>query len=101
VKDEIAVEVACATADKQLVLEIVVADGTTISQAIELSKIQNEFPELDFQLCKVGIFGQQKPRDHSLTDGDRVEIYRDLLVDPKQARLNRAAASKRQRNNNG
>jgi putative ubiquitin-RnfH superfamily antitoxin RatB of RatAB toxin-antitoxin module len=101
VKDEIVIEVACATPDKQLVLEIVAADGTTISEAIEISQIQNEFPELDFQDCKVGIFGQQKTLDQSLINGDRVEIYRELLVDPKQARLNRAAASKRQRLRSG
>jgi putative ubiquitin-RnfH superfamily antitoxin RatB of RatAB toxin-antitoxin module len=90
---KIVVEVACATEVKQKVISLQVPEGTPLDRAIALSGIADEFPELDMSTSRVGIFGQFASRDRVLNDGDRVEIYRPLLISPRQARLNRAAAS--------
>ena len=90
---ELNIEVAYATADKQKIVVLRVAEGTTLRQAALLSGLDNEFPELDLAQAKLGIFckASTKPEQESVQEGDRVEIYRPLLIDPKQARLNRAA----------
>jgi len=92
-EEELIIEVACATPSKQCVIEIRVARQTTVAEAIELSDIKAEFPDLDMTACKVGIYGEIVSPNLQLKEGDRVEIYRELLFDPKQVRLNRAAAS--------
>lgn len=90
--DQIAVEVAYATPDRQLILELYVDQGTTIKQAIEISGIMGRFPEIDLKKNKVGIFGKLKNIGQILQDTDRVEIYRPLTADPKEVRRKRAAA---------
>ena len=89
----IRVEVAYALPHKQKIIEVNVPVGTSILAAAELSGITSEFPELDLSAAKFGIFGKASanPAAEELREGDRVEIYRPLLIDPKQARLNRAA----------
>lgn len=95
VQNELVIEVACATPDKQVITELKVAPGTSVSRAIELSQIAGEFPDLDIDSCQVGIYGYVVPRDRELVMGDRVEIYRELLVEPRQARRLRADQAKR------
>ncbi len=85
------IEVAYATATKQRILALQVPEGTTAGQAIVLSNIAAHFPEEDFSKPAVGIFSQVCALEKPLTAGDRVEIYRPLLCDPKQARRERAA----------
>ncbi len=89
----IGVEVAYARPEKQKILRLEVEQGTTLRQAVELSGIVQEFPEINPDDAKYGIFGKavRDPATTELRDGDRVEIYRPLLIDPKQARANRAA----------
>jgi len=94
---QIGIEVACATELKQKVISLQVPEGTRLAEAVELSGIAGEFPELDMSTGKMGIFGQVESSDRVLAEGDRVEIYRPLQVNPRQARLNRAAASKQNR----
>lgn len=91
--DLINVEVAYALAHKQKIIKLQVAPGTTLRQAAEMSGITAEFPELNLAEAKLGIFSKAstKPDTEVLHEGDRVEIYRPLIIDPKQARLNRAA----------
>ena len=86
------IEVAYARPDKQEIVPVQVAEGTTAIEAVNLSGITAMFPEIDAESIDMGIFGKviKKPADHELRDGDRVELYRPLQVDPKQARLNRA-----------
>jgi len=86
------VEVAYARPDKQEIVPVQVAEGTTAIEAVNLSGITAMFPEIDAESIDMGIFGKviKKPADHELRDGDRVELYRPLQIDPKQARLNRA-----------
>ena len=93
----IAVEVAYATPARQLILPLTVAVGTTAYEAVLRSGICEEFAEIDPDLDPMGIFAEKldgkglpRPRQYVLAAGDRVEIYRPLTVDPKQARLQRA-----------
>lgn len=96
--EQITVEVAYALPHKQKIISLQVEPGTTALEAARLSNIQREFPEIDLDTVKMGIFGQalgtkglKKAPEHELQEGDRVEIYRPLISDPKEARRRRAA----------
>ncbi len=91
---EFVIEVACATPEQQLVIELSVNAGTTVAQAIRLSGIAAHFAELDIDNCKVGIYSEIVSPDHQVASGDRVEIYRELLMSPREARLRRARSAK-------
>ena len=86
------VEVACALPDRQRVVTVRVAPGTTAREAVRASGIAAEFPALDIEGCPVGIWGQVVPGEQVLRAGDRVEIYRPLESDPREAR--RAAVAR-------
>ncbi|WP_028294848.1 RnfH family protein [Oceanobacter kriegii] len=93
--EQITVEVAYALPEKQRILSVTVPEGTTILEAAKLSGITREFPDLDVENAKMGIFGKAvRNLGDAVNDGDRIEIYRPLLIDPKQARANRAAKTK-------
>jgi putative ubiquitin-RnfH superfamily antitoxin RatB of RatAB toxin-antitoxin module len=92
--ETINVEVAYALPDRQLIIPVNVDAGTTIGAAIVQSGIMIEFPELDVEFSKVGIFGKVATMQTVLHDGDRVEIYRPLIADPKEVRRKRAAEGK-------
>jgi len=95
VNDElIEVEVAYARPDEQVILPLRVPPGTTVDQAIRQSGILDRFPEIDPVAVKVGVFGKVGRPDQVLGPGDRVEIYRPLIADPKEARKQRAAEGK-------
>lgn len=86
------VEVAYATPDRQTIIALEVPEGTTALEAVKLSGIAEVFPDIDPDSQDMGVFGKvvKVPSKHQLKPGDRVELYRPLLIDPKQARLNRA-----------
>lgn len=86
----ITVEIAYAEPDCQKVVSIQVEDGTTLIEAIRASAIAESFPDLDVEAAKKGVFGELKPDDYCLGEGDRVEIYRPLTRDPREARRRRA-----------
>ena len=90
------IEVAYALPDKQIIRAVNVDAGTTIGAAIVQSGIMMDFPELDIELenAKVGIFGKVASMTTVLAEGDRVEIYRPLIADPKEVRRKRAAEGK-------
>ena len=90
----IPVEVAYARADEQLIIPLEVTQGTNIQQAIEKSNILYLFPEIDLAQNKVGIFSKICTLTTLLREGDRIEIYRSLLADPKKIRQQRAAQGK-------
>ena len=92
--DGIRIEVAYAKLHEQVLLELHVEVGTTVQQAIQRSGILERFPEIDLEQNKIGIFGKATTLDASLQEGDRVEIYRPLIADPKEQRKKRAAAGK-------
>lgn len=89
--ESIRVEVIYATPSRQPVYALAVAPGATLEQAIRASGVMRDFPEIDLQKNRVGIFGKLAQGDRLLQDGDRVEIYRALIGDPKEIRRRRAA----------
>lgn len=90
---KINIEVAYARPDLQKIIALEVPEGTSVFDGAKQSGIQNVFPEIHFDEVHMGIFGKvvKAPASEMLRDGDRIEIYRPLIIDPKQARLNRAA----------
>ena len=86
------VEVAYARPDEQVIISVELPEGSTLEQALIVSRIQERFPEIDPATAKVGIFGRLSELSATLRAGDRVEVYRPLLTDPKLARKRRAAA---------
>ncbi len=99
--ESIPVEVAYAKPEEQVILKLDVTPGTSLRQAIEQSGILERFPEIDLEKSRVGIFGKLKKADQVLQPGDRVEIYRPLIADPKKVRKERAAAGKRMKKGGG
>lgn len=93
----IRVEVAYALPDKQAILALDVAEGTTALEAARQSGIAGEFEGVDLENSKIGIFGHPVSPDQVLREGDRVEIYRPLIADPKEVRKERAARVKARR----
>jgi putative ubiquitin-RnfH superfamily antitoxin RatB of RatAB toxin-antitoxin module len=93
---KLAVEVAYAKPEAQVIIPIEVEQGTTVQQAIELSGILEQFPEIDLKQNKFGVFGKIAKGDTELRDRDRVEIYRPLIADPKESRRRRAAKKEKQ-----
>lgn len=89
--DEILVEVAYALPEKQVIIAIKVPARFNVKQVIEKSGIQKKIPSIDLSKNKVGIFGKKTTLDHLLSDRDRIEIYRPLILDPKEMRRKRAA----------
>lgn len=87
------VEVAYARVDKQTIKEVTVATGATIRQVVDESGILSEFPEIDLDKNRVGIFSEKKNLQDIVEEGDRIEIYRALLISAKEARRKRATAS--------
>lgn len=99
--EPIAVEVAYALPDKQKIIEVMIEPGATAYDAVVKSEITRFFPGLDIENAKLGIFGQvlgtkglAEPKAYVLKAQDRVEIYRDLIADPKEVRRRRAEKAK-------
>lgn len=92
--DSMPVEVAYALPERQLILKLDVAPDATLEQAIHASGMLEKFPEIDLGSNKVGVFGKLAKLDDKLHPGDRVEIYRPLIADPKEVRKKRAAQGK-------
>jgi putative ubiquitin-RnfH superfamily antitoxin RatB of RatAB toxin-antitoxin module len=82
----IAVELVYALPDEQSVVELTLEPGVTAAEAIRRSGLLEQYPEIDLQSARIGIHGRVVQRDTVLADGDRVEIYRPLVTEPKQAR---------------
>ena len=87
--DEINIEVVYALPDRAAIVDLTLAADSTIEQAIIASGLWQRFPDISLSQQKVGIFGQIVALDKTLTDGDRVEIYRPLQQDPMTARRHR------------
>ena len=90
----IEVEVVFAEPERQELIQVRLPQGGTVQDAITVSGIQNQFPDVDLSQNKVGIFGKKTQRDRVLENGDRVEIYRPLKADPKEVRRALAALGK-------
>ncbi len=97
----IGVEVAYALPQRQKIVEFLVEQGTTAFQAAERSGIAGMFDDIDLETAKMGIFGQslgtkglKVAKEYIMQEGDRVEVYRPLIADPKEARRKRAEKAK-------
>lgn len=88
----LAVEVVLATADKQVLLALDVDVGSSVADVIAASGIESRFPDLAVGEMPVGIWGTCVPRDTAVRQGDRIELYRPLEIDPREARRQRARA---------
>lgn len=84
------VEVAYARPDVQVIIATEVAVGATLEDAIRASAIIKRFPEIDMTMNRVSVFGKLSKLDQVLRAGDRVEILRPLIADPREARKKRA-----------
>lgn len=94
VRDTIEVEVVYALAERQALVAVEIAAGATVGDAVEQSGIAKQFPEQDLSACRLGIWGRLVDIDQVLNDGDRVELYRPLNIDPREARRKLAAEGK-------
>ncbi len=92
--DTIPVEVAYALPERQVIIKLEVPADATLEQAIDASGILEKFPGIDLGKNRVGVFGKLGKLTDPLHAGDRVEIYRPLIADPKQIRKQRAAQGK-------
>ena len=92
--DEISIEVVYALPHEQALFKLQAPQDTTMDGAIRLSGIMEKYPEIDLDKNKIGIFGKLTRADAVLRDRDRIEIYRPLLADPKEARRKRAEGGK-------
>ena len=89
------ITVAYATSKKQVEIPLMVEESCTVALAIKRSGILQQFAEIKLASAKVGIFSKRVALDANLHEGDRIEIYRSLIIDPKQARILRAKTTKK------
>ena len=93
VADTIRVQVCYATPTTVFLRDVTVPQGATLQQAIVQSGLLRERPEVDLAAMQVGIYGKKKTLDTVLREHDRVEVYRPLIADPKNARRRRKSAA--------
>ena len=84
------IEVLYALPQRAISVVLDMPHGSTLSAAVQMAAQRPEFAAIDIQSMPAGVFGRIAPRDHPLTEGDRIEIYRPLAEDPKLARRARA-----------
>jgi hypothetical protein len=84
------VEVAYANPEEQAIVPLAMPEGGTVEHAIKASGLLDRFPEISGPELKAGIFGAVCKLDQPVKEADRIEIYRPLLHDPKEARRQRA-----------
>ena len=92
--NEITIEVIYALPAEQNIITIRVNKTCKVKHAIEKSGVLEKYPEIDLDEEKLGIFSKKCTLNDPLHDWDRIEIYRPLIIDPKQARKNRAEKNK-------
>jgi putative ubiquitin-RnfH superfamily antitoxin RatB of RatAB toxin-antitoxin module len=88
--DLIDIEVVYTEPQKQVIKCLEVPNGSTVGAGIALSCIEDDFPNMNLDTLKIGVFGRIVKKEDVLQARDRIEIYRALLVDPKEARRRRA-----------
>ncbi len=85
------IELVFAAPDSQMLIDLKLTPGATIAAAIAASEIADAFPQHALLTLPVGIWGHLAAADQVLRDGDRVEIYRELLIDPMESRRLKAS----------
>lgn len=91
----IIIEVAYATKQVQRIISLQIEAGSSIAAAIKKSGILECFPEINLHQHAVGVFSELKQLGDTLKEGDRIEIYRPLITDPKEARRKRVRQLKK------
>ena len=91
ISGRIRVEVAYGLPDEQFLMDVELPAGTTVREAIRRSGVLRRYPAIDLTVNRVGVFGVICTLDRPLYGGERVEIYRPLVADPKEVRRRRAA----------
>lgn len=96
-ENKLCVEVAYANPSKQKIISVTVNYGETVYGAAKKSCITEHFPEIDLDTVKIGLFGKvvPRPREKTVKSGDRIEIYRPLIADPREIRKKRAERIRR------
>lgn len=92
--NQLKLEVVFALPERQTILQVTVEPGYTVKEAIEASGIMERYSEIDLDKNAVGIWNRVCKLDAIPVDGDRIEIYRPLIADPKEARRLRAEKAK-------
>lgn len=95
------IELVYGDADHQVLLKLDIDAQATVEDAITQSGILEQFAEIDLKKNKVGIFGKMTKLANGLNEGDRIEIYRPLIADPKEVRRRRAAEGKKMKKGGG
>lgn len=83
---QITAEVVYATPEDQVLLSVILPSNSTVADALRESGLPKQFPKVNFDQLQAGIWGNTVTPDHAVLDGDRVEFYRPLQLDPKEAR---------------
>ena len=94
---ELSVEIVFALPQRQELIEVTLKEGATLADAIEASGLSARFPEEQIDQLPTGVWGRPVGGDHILRDGDRVEIYRPLEIEPREARRRLAEAGRTMR----
>lgn len=93
--DTVRVQVCHARPDSVFLEDLVMSAGASLRQALFASSLQKAFPELDLSTAKIGVHGKLRALDDLLREGDRIEVYRPLLADPKDARRRRVVRERK------
>jgi putative ubiquitin-RnfH superfamily antitoxin RatB of RatAB toxin-antitoxin module len=91
---DLQVEVVYALPGREDAVRVRLAAGATLGDAVAASGILQRHPELGGATLKIGVYGKLKPAEAAAAEGDRIELYRGLAVDPKEARRRRAASAR-------
>lgn len=83
---EFEVEIVFALPEQQLLRSVVVTSGATVADVISMSGLVASFPVFELDALSVGIWGREVERNHQVAEGDRIELYRPLELDPREAR---------------
>jgi len=92
--DALSVELVLATPEEQVLMAVTVDEGASVADVIAASAIQSRFPSLEIDRMPAGIGGKPVSKDSIVRQGDRVELYRPLEIDPREARRQRARVGK-------
>jgi len=94
-QESVAIEVVCATPAKQVAVRLHLPHGTTARQAVHAASLDSEFPDLDISRLTLGIFGEVVADAYVLKPGDRVEVYRPLINEPREKRRLQVARARK------
>ena len=91
------IEIIYALPDQQTLLSLSVGEGTTVAAVLDRPELVAAHPDLVWREHRIGVFGKLVDADHVLDDGDRIEIYRPLIADPKTSRQARVEKRRAER----